>query len=127
LKTQVVYAARLGSKLAPDPMISSTAMDVRTAKCLLVSKVLVADGMVTENERAFLDKVMSGMGLTAIERHAVLELQGWDEAEPIVAKLDDQEKRDLVQTMIEAAASDGKLSALEAKAMRNITKALGLT
>ena len=101
-------------------------MDARTAKCLLVSKVLVADGMMTENERAFLDKVMTGMGLTPAERHAVLELEGWDEAEPIVAKLAEAEKRDLVQTMIEAAAADGKLSALEAKAMKSITTALGL-
>ena len=33
-------------------------MTPNVAKCLLVSKVLVADGIMTDEERAFLDDVM---------------------------------------------------------------------
>ena len=39
-------------------------MDLPVAKCLLVSQVLVADGMMTENERAFLDALMTRLGLS---------------------------------------------------------------
>ena len=101
-------------------------MDARVAKCMLVSKVLVADGIMTENEQEFLQSTMKRLGLTDEERRRVVELRGWDDAEPIVAALSDDDKRDFVQTLIEAAAADGKLTALETQAMKRITKALGL-
>ena len=85
-------------------------MDPRVAKCLLVSKVLVADGIMTENERAFLDKMMRGLGLDEDERRRVLDLEGWDQAEPTVAKLSDDEKRELVSMLVDASSADGRLS-----------------
>jgi uncharacterized tellurite resistance protein B-like protein len=90
-------------------------MNARLAKCMLVAKVLVADGMMTESEHAFLDATMRRLGLDAEEKRRVVELEGTDEADSVVAALSVEEKRDFVQTLIEAAASDGKLSALEAK------------
>lgn len=101
-------------------------MRLEVAKCLLVSKVLVADGIMTENERAFLDRAMRGMGLDEGERRAVLDLEGWDAAEPVVAKLPEDDKRAFVSTLVDAASSDGRLSPLEAKAVAAISKALGL-
>ena len=68
-------------------------MQPRLAKCRLVSKVLVADGIMTENEKELLKAMMTKMGLSEIERRDVMDLRGRDDAEPIVAKLSVEEKR----------------------------------
>jgi uncharacterized tellurite resistance protein B-like protein len=101
-------------------------MNLKVAKCLLVSKVLVADGMMTENERVFLDKMMRGLGLDEGERRRVLDLEGWDEAEPVVAKLSTDEKRDFVSMLVDASSADGRLSPLELATVKRITAALGV-
>ena len=46
-------------------------MNEKVAKCLLVSKVLVADGMMTDAERGFLDAMMTADGLDAEDRRCV--------------------------------------------------------
>lgn len=101
-------------------------MDPKVAKCLLVSKVLVADGIMTENERVFLDKMMRGLGLDEAQRRSILDLEGWDQAEPVVAKLSTEEKRELLSTLVDASSADGRLSPLELAAVKRITAALGL-
>ena len=101
-------------------------MDPRVAKCLLVSKVLVADGMMTENERIFLDRMMKRLGLEDADRDRVLALEGWDQAEPVVAKLAEEEKREFVSMLVSASSADGRLSPLEAAAVKRITAALGV-
>lgn len=101
-------------------------MDPKVAKCLLVSKVLVADGIMTENERIFLDKMMKRLGLDDDQRSRVIALEGWDQAEPVVAKLSDDEKRELVSTLVDASSMDGRLSPLEAATVKRITAALGV-
>lgn len=101
-------------------------MNTNVAKCMLVSKVLVADGIMTENERVFLDRAMTKLGLTQGERKQVIDLQGWDEAEPVVAKLSPEEKRGVVVLLVDAAAADGRLSPLEAQMVKRIREALGV-
>ena len=101
-------------------------MDPRLAKCLLVSKVVVADGIMTDAERAFLGAFMTRMGLTEQERRSVFDLEGWDEAEQALVSLSEDEKREFVSTLVDAASIDGKLSALEMQAVKGITAALGL-
>jgi hypothetical protein len=51
-------------------------MNEKVAKCLLIAKVLVADGIMTDDERSFLDGVMAAEGLDADERRRVTELDG---------------------------------------------------
>ena len=101
-------------------------MDPKVAKCLLVAKVLVADGIMTENEREFLDKMMRGLGLDEKQRRGVVDLEGWDEAEPVVAKLSTEEKRELLSTLVDASSADGRLSPLEMATVKRITAALGV-
>lgn len=101
-------------------------MNLKVAKCLLVSKVLVADGIMTENERVFLDKMMRGLGLDENERRGVLDLEGWDDAEPVVAKLSTDEKREFVSMLVDASSADGRLSPLELATVKRITAALGV-
>jgi len=96
------------------------------AKCLLVSKVLVADGMVTDDERAFLDGVMTKLGLDAEERRGVIDLEGWDEAEAVVAGLSVDERLALIEMLVDAASSDGHLSPNEMAAIKRVEAALRL-
>src|SRR5690349_17540208 len=101
-------------------------MDLRVAQCLLISKVLVADGRMTDEERAFLDEVMRGFGLNDEERRRVIDLEGWDEAEPIAKALSMDQKRELVSKMVDAASADGKLTQLETQTVKDIARALGV-
>ena len=102
------------------------AMNANTAKCLLISKVLVADGMVSDDERSFLHAMMTRLGLSEAERQRVIELEGWDEAEPIVGALSTAEKEELVELLLDAASADGKLSGHEHDAIKRVAKALGV-
>lgn len=102
-------------------------MDVRIAKCLLVSKVLVADGMVSDGERAYLDQLMTRQGLTEAERRVVIELEGMDQAEAALVSLPESERRAILDELIDAASADGRLSGLEMAAVKKITAALGVS
>lgn len=101
-------------------------MELRVAKSLLVSKILVADGIMTENERLFLDAFMRKLGLTPDERQKVVDLEGWDDAEKVVAALPEDDRRQVLDTLLSAASADGRLSPLEVTAVQAITAALGL-
>lgn len=101
-------------------------MDGRIAKCLLISKVLAADGIMTENERAFLEGAMKKLAVTPDERRRILDLEGWDEAEAALSGLSKEEKSDLVSQLVDAASSDGRLSPLESAMVKRISAALGV-
>lgn len=101
-------------------------MEVRVAKCLLLSKVLAADGIMTENERFFLDKEMKRQGVTPDERQKILDLEGWNDAESALKSLPTEEKRELMSQLVDAASADGRLSPLEMAMVKSISAALGL-
>ena len=101
-------------------------MRANVAKCLLVSKVLVADGMMSEDEHWFLSMTMEKLGLSPDERDAVTDLKGWDEAEPIVGALPLEERRELVEMLLDAAGADGRFSAAEAAVVKKVAEALGV-
>ena len=101
-------------------------VNTNVAKCLVVSKVLVADGMMGDQERGFLDGVIRSLGLTELERRSVIELEGLDEAAAIVRQLPMEERRDLLALLVDAAGADGKLSPHELEMVKSITVALGL-
>jgi uncharacterized tellurite resistance protein B-like protein len=102
-------------------------MDAKVARCLLVSKVLVADGIMTEDERGFLDAVMTAEGLDPDERRRVIELDGWDEAAQLVRGLPIEQRRALVDQLVDAAAADGRLSAHELATIQQLSAQLGIT
>ncbi|MDB4935864.1 MAG: hypothetical protein JWP87_2836 [Labilithrix sp.] len=101
-------------------------MEPRVAKCLLLSKVLAADGIMTENERAFLDAAMKKLGVKDEERRSIIDLVGWDEAEGALSSATDDEKREIVSQLVDAASADGRLSPLEMAMVKRISKELGL-
>ena len=101
-------------------------MTPKVAKCLLVSKVLVADGMMDEDEHAFLEALMTKLGLDADERRSVIELENWDDAEPIVTSLSVEERLEIVELMVDAASADGHLSPTELATIKRVEQALGI-
>ena len=101
-------------------------MEPRIAKCLLLTKVLAADGIMTENERAFLDHAMKKLGVKDEERRGIIDLEGWDEAEGALTGASEEEKREIVSQLVDAASADGRLSPLEMQMVKRISKALGL-
>src|SRR4051812_9222681 len=101
-------------------------MNANVAKCLLISKVLVADGMMADDEKEFLAGLMNKLGLTDAEKQSVIELEKWDEAEPIVKALSADEKQEIVELLVDAASADGRLSPHEMAAVKKVTAALGL-
>jgi uncharacterized tellurite resistance protein B-like protein len=102
-------------------------MNAKVAKCLLVSKVLVADGMMTDDERGFLDAMMTALALDDDERRRVIELEGWDEAEALVRALSLEERQQLVEQLVDAASADGRLSAHELATIKQVASELGVT
>ena len=101
-------------------------MTSNVAKCLLISKVLVADGMMGEDERVFLTELMTQLGLSPDEKKSVIELEGWDEAEGIVNELPLDDKLALVELLVDAASADGHLSPTEMAAIKRVELALGI-
>ncbi|HEX8111213.1 MAG TPA: TerB family tellurite resistance protein, partial [Kofleriaceae bacterium] len=98
----------------------------KVAKCLLIAKVLVADGIMTDDERGFLDGVMAAEGLDADERRQVIELEGWDDAERLVRGLPIEQRRALVEQLVDAASADGRLSPHELATIRQLAADLGV-
>jgi uncharacterized tellurite resistance protein B-like protein len=101
-------------------------MNANEAKCLLVSKVLVADGMMSEDEREFLSSMMTKLGLTDAEKRRVIDLEGWDEAEKIIHDLPEEERRGIVELLVDAASADGRLSPHELATVKRVSAALKL-
>ena len=101
-------------------------MNANVAKCLVVSKVLVADGIMTDDEHAFLGEMMRRLGLTPEEQQCVVALEELDEADRVVAALPAEERREIVELLVDAASADGKLSPHELAAVQRVTAALGL-
>lgn len=101
-------------------------MNTNVAKCLLVSKVLVADGMMSDDERSFLTNMMTKLGLDDAEKKSVIELEDWDKAEPIVNGLSEDERREIVELLVDAASADGRLSPHELATVKRVSQALRL-
>jgi uncharacterized tellurite resistance protein B-like protein len=101
-------------------------MDERVARCMLIAKVLAADGIMTDQEREFLEAAMDGLALDPMQRQRVRSLEGWDEAEPIVSALDEREKRALMDGLVNAVLADGKVSPHEMDTIKKLSQALGL-
>lgn len=101
-------------------------MKPNVAKALLVAKILVADGVMSAEEKAFLADISSLLGLDEGERQRVADLEGWDEAEVMIKAWTDDEKREVVALLVDAAAADSRLSPTELAEIKSVELALGL-
>ncbi|MEM6955752.1 MAG: hypothetical protein AAF411_00025 [Myxococcota bacterium] len=92
-------------------------MDVndRTTFVQIVGQVLIADGVLGDDERAHLDRVMDELGLEGDDRRAALSGIDLDsDVKARVASLSAEARDQLVAAVERAAAADGESSKVEA-------------
>jgi uncharacterized tellurite resistance protein B-like protein len=101
-------------------------MDNRVARCHLLAEVLAADGIMTDDERALLEKHMADHELSDEERDQVRHFEGRDAAIDLLRERPSLERREIVDQLVEAALADGKLTPNETATVKRIAEALGL-
>ncbi len=101
-------------------------MDHRVARCHLLAEVLAADGMMTDDERALLERHLAEHELADDEKRQVREFENAGEAAALLRERPPAERREIVDQLVEAALADGKLTANETAAVKRIAAALGL-
>jgi uncharacterized tellurite resistance protein B-like protein len=101
-------------------------MDDRVARCHLLAEVLAADGIMTDDERALLEKHMANHELSEAEKNAIRNFEGTDAAIATLRQRAPAERREIVDELVEAALADGKLTPNETAAVKRLAAALGL-
>lgn len=82
-------------------------MDDRLIRCHLIVRMLVADGIISPSERAFLNDMMAANQLTDSEREQVVNFEGCDEALEHARHLPDTTREELLEQVATAVLSDG--------------------
>jgi uncharacterized tellurite resistance protein B-like protein len=101
-------------------------MDNRVARCHLLAQVLAVDGIVTDDERALLEKHMEDHELSDEERQAIRNFEGGEAAIALLRERPEAERLEIVSQLVEAALADGKLMPMETALVKRISAALGL-
>lgn len=94
--------------------------------CEIVAQLIIADAAVTDDERAFLERLMERFGFDDDDRKAVFGAV--DIGQPIDERLErlDQEHREQLLAELEAAAAvDGELGRGEAEILEEVRAVLG--
>lgn len=86
----------------------------KIAYCQLVAQLLIADGHLTDDERAFLQSLMNELELTDAERHDVFaSVNADDDVELRAAKLPRELLAQLVIELKAASSVDGEMAPVE--------------
>ena len=101
-------------------------MEERVAHCQLIASVLAADGMMQDDEKHFLERAMTKMGLSDEEREKVISFKDSENAAAALRGLAKEERQKIVDDLVRAALVDGKLSPHETEMVGKIREALGL-
>lgn len=93
--------------------------------CEIVAQLIIADAAVTDEERAFLDRLMDRFGFDDDDRKAVFGAV--DIGQPIderLARLSDPAKAELLAELEAAAEADGEVGRGEAEIIEEVRAAL---
>lgn len=96
------------------------------AHCHLLAAVFAADGTMGEVERALLERALERFGLSDEERDQVRHFEGAAQAAAVLREAPEEERRQLIDELVEAAISDGRLTPGETATVRRIAAELGL-
>ena len=94
--------------------------------CEIVAQLIIADAAVTDEERAFLDRVMDRFELGADDRRAVFGAV--DIGQPVddrIARLDEEHRAGLLEELEGAAKIDGEIGRGEAELIEEVRQLLG--
>jgi len=95
--------------------------------CEIVAQLLIADAAVTDDERAFLERLMDRFDFDGDDRKAVFGAV--DIGQPIddrLARLDDAHRDELLTELEAAAAVDGEVGRGEAEILAEVRSALAV-
>lgn len=101
-------------------------MDLAEASCLLVAKILAADGIMAAPEKEFLAATMRTLSLAEEAQARVFDLRGLDEAAAFVRDQSVEVRRDVMDRLLEAALADGRLSPHELTTMKRLAESLAI-
>ncbi len=91
----------------------------------ILAQMLIADGVLADDERAHLDRVMDGLGMPPEERQQALRGVSIDSpVEDRVRALGDGAKKDLLAEVEKALHIDGQLTRSEAYFLERVQKLL---
>lgn len=94
--------------------------------CQTVARLLIVDAVLTDDESRFLRAVMDHLEMPEEDRDAVLNgVNLGDEVDQTLSGLSASEKQNLLFTLQDAAAADGRFSIQESLLMDRVRKALG--
>ncbi len=100
-------------------------MNSNLAICHVIASVVSADGIIEDEERAFLEEAMSDFGLSDEERAQVRDFKG-EGAEEVVRTMPTDKKEMLRDGLVAATLADGKISPHETAVVKRITDLMGL-
>ncbi len=92
----------------------------------ILAQMLIADGVLADEERAHLDRVMDSLGMPPEERHAALAEVSIDSpVEERVSALSDSAKKSLLSEVEKALHVDGEMSRSEQYFLERVKKLIG--
>jgi uncharacterized tellurite resistance protein B-like protein len=118
--------AALAGLLRSPAMDAADTYERNLLYCQIVAQLLIADAAVTDEERAFLERVMDRFQFDATQKQAVFN--GVNIGEPVgdkLARLDEQARYELLDELEAAAEVDGTIDPGEQQIIDDVRKAIG--
>lgn len=98
----------------------------RTLYVQILAQMLIADGVLADEERSYLDRIMDSLGMPPEERRAALANVSIDSpVEERVQALSGDAKKSLLAEVEKALNVDGELSKSEAYFLDRVKKLVG--
>ncbi|MBI5490191.1 MAG: TerB family tellurite resistance protein [Deltaproteobacteria bacterium] len=96
--------------------------------CKVVAQAILSDAAITDEEHAFLDKLMDSYGLDKTQRKEVLHRNLGDDTTEMAREVGDAEARKtLLAELAKAVAVDGVFAAAEEELLGRVGEALGVS
>jgi uncharacterized tellurite resistance protein B-like protein len=102
-------------------------MDNRIARLHLLAEVIAADGFITDEEQALIEKHMSDHELSDEEKKEVRTGRGREQAIALLRERPAVERQEIIDQLVEAALADGRLTRDEATLVEKLRAALEVT
>ena len=101
--------------------------DDKITRCSLIAGLIAADDVVTSEEQEFLDRAMDRIGLSEEQRSHVLGDVDTMDASFMAATLPAEDKRGMLEQLVEAAMADGVFHPSEERYIRRMAEAMRLS
>jgi len=100
--------------------------DQKIRICQIVAQGVLADGQVTDDEHAVLDRLIAGFELDAADRKTIFSGNIGDDVSHLAADLTAESRTALLTELILAVAADGQLTRAERQLVEGVATAIGV-